>query len=266
MKVKIENRIDTLFRSKKKNILSIFFTAGYPRLDDTSEIISLLEKEGADMVEIGIPFSDPTADGPIIQLSSDLALKNGMSLNLLFSQLEKIREKVTIPLLLMGYVNPVYQFGFEEFCLKCSETGIDGVILPDLPPEEYLENYQSCFEKNNIHNILLITPQTTDERVKEIDRISTGFIYMVSSASTTGSGVTTETSQTVYFERIQKLGLENPRLIGFNISNRETFENACRYASGAIIGSAFVKSMKPEIPVEISVPGFFRQTGLPTGR
>ncbi len=253
----VENRINHLFRTKNKNIFSVYFTAGYPSLNDTTEIIRLLEKEGADMVEIGIPFSDPTADGPVIQQSNDAALKNGMSLNLLFSQLENIREKINIPLLLMGYVNPVYHFGFERFCRKCRETGIDGIILPDLPQDEFLENYKPYFEENNLHNILLITPQTTNERIREIDRISTGFIYMVSSASTTGGTKGTGDMNLQYFERVKNLNLKNPRLIGFNISDRETFENACRYANGAIIGSAFIRSFR-EQPVSETVPAFIR--------
>ena len=212
MKPTADNRIDTLFRTKKQNILSVYFTAGYPRVEDTVEIIQTLEKTGADMVEIGIPFSDPTADGPVIQHSNEVALKNGMSLNILFSQLETIRGKVSVPLLLMGYVNPVYQYGFEKFCRKCRETGIDGVILPDLPPDEFKANYRSFFEENQLHNILLVTPQTSDDRIREIDRLSTGFIYLVSSASTTGSANKGLLSQAAYFNKIRDMKLTNPYL------------------------------------------------------
>jgi tryptophan synthase alpha chain len=239
----MNNRIDLLFTRKSRHILSVYFTAGFPALHETVTIIELLEKTGADMVEIGIPFSDPTADGPTIQHSNDVALKNGMSLELLFHQLENIREKVQLPLILMGYFNPVLQYGVERFCKKCRDTGIDGVILPDLPPEEYIENYKSCFEENGLSNILLIAPQTTNERILEIDRLSKGFVYVVSSSATTGSTQRAEEFQTDYFTRVQKLGLTNPRLIGFGISDKATFDNACNYANGAIIGSAFVKAL-----------------------
>jgi tryptophan synthase alpha chain len=253
----MENRINHLFRTKSKNILSVYFTAGYPRLNDTTEIICLLEKEGADLIEIGIPFSDPTADGPIIQRSNDVALKNGMSLNLLFSQLENIREKVHIPLLLMGYVNPVYRYGFESFCRKCHDVGIDGVILPDLPPEEFISSYRPFFEENNLHNILLITPQTPDERILKIDSLSAGFIYMVSSASTTGSVRGVTEMHLDYFQRVKNLNLKNPGMIGFGISNHETFKKACQYASGAIIGSAFINSFTGR-PISETIPEFVR--------
>ena len=201
----MKNRINQLFETKQNNILSVYFTAGFPRLGDTAEIITLLEKNGADVIEIGIPFSDPTADGPTIQRSSEIALKNGMSLQLLFNQLKSIRESVKIPLLLMGYFNPVMQFGVAEFCRKCNQAGIDGVILPDLPLEEYLENYKENFEENNLHNILLVTPQTPEVRIRQIDEISKSFIYMVSSASTTGAGKKVEDFRKDYFERIQKI-------------------------------------------------------------
>lgn len=246
----MKNRINHLFETKKENILSVYFTAGHPNLNDTVEIIQQLEKNGVDLIEIGMPFSDPTADGPTIQRSSETALKNGMSLKLLFEQLKNIRKTVKIPLILMGYINPVYQFGVEKFCEKCAETGIDGLILPDLPLDEYEAFYKPVFEKYNLHNILLITPQTSENRIRQIDEASTGFIYMVSSSSTTGSGKKVEDFQREYFERIQLMNLKNPRLIGFGISDRETFENACKYANGAIIGSAFVKALQQDLPLE----------------
>jgi tryptophan synthase alpha chain len=252
----MRNKINELFERKDRNILSVFFTAGYPQLNDTAILIELLEKNGVDMIEIGMPFSDPTADGPVIQQSSDKALKNGMSLEVLFRQLRDIRSRVNIPLILMGYFNPVLQYGVESFCRKCRETGIDGVILPDLPLNEYIEHFHSCFEGNNLHNILLITPQTSDERILEIDRQSNGFIYMVSSASTTGLGKQADDSQTAYFSRIQNLGLKNPRLIGFGISDKMSFETACRYASGAIVGSAFIKALQSSAPLEETVGRF----------
>jgi len=257
MKNSTENRINTLFRIKKQNILSVYFTAGYPRLEDTVEIIQALENAGADMVEIGIPFSDPTADGPVIQHSNEVALKNGMTLKVLFQQLAHVRDKVKIPLLLMGYFNPVFRFGVEQFCRKCRETGIDGVILPDLPPEEFSATYKDYFKKNQLHHILLITPQTPDERIREIDRLSTGFIYMVSSASTTGSANKGSDSQSAYFEKVRQMELANPCLIGFNISDRLTFKNAGNYAAGGIIGSAFIRSFSRE-PVSKTIPAFIR--------
>ena len=252
----MKNRINELFERKKRNILSVFFTAGYPRLNDMVPIIELLEKNGADMVEIGMPFSDPIADGPVIQQSSDKALKNGMSVGLLFSQLKEIRKTVKIPLILMGYFNPVLQFGVERFCRKCRETGIDGVILPDLPLQEFNERYRHFFEEENLHLILLITPQTSEERIREIDNQSSGFIYMVSSASTTGSGQKRDDLSEAYFTYINDLQLKNPRLIGFGISDKVSFDLACRYAGGGIIGTAFLRALGQEKPLDQVVKEF----------
>lgn len=252
------NRINNLFNQKKENIFSVYFTAGFPNLNDTVEIIQLLEKNGVDLIEIGMPFSDPTADGPTIQKSSEKALKNGMSLNLLFGQLKTIRQSVSIPLVLMGYFNPVYQYGIEKFCRKCNEIGIDGTILPDMPLDEYEAEYKAIFEANNLHNILLITPQTSGERIRQIDEASSGFIYMVSSSSTTGAGKKVEDFQTSYFERIQQMNLKNPKLIGFGISDYATFANACKYANGAIVGSAFVNSFDEEVKLEESIAQFVK--------
>ena len=250
------NRINQLFKTKPDNILSVYFTAGYPQLNDTAEIIRELEKNGVDLIEIGIPFSDPTADGPTIQKSSETALKNGMSLNQLFEQLKDIRETVKIPLILMGYINPVYQYGIERFCEKCAEIGIDGTILPDLPLDEYETEYKTFFEKNKLHNILLITPQTSEERIRQIDEASEGFIYMVSSSSTTGAGKKVEDFHKDYFEKIQQMQLKNPRLIGFGISDHATFNNACNYANGAIIGSAFVNAIAASDNLATDIAGF----------
>jgi tryptophan synthase alpha chain len=237
------NRIDQLFEQKKNNILSIYFTAGHPELSSTKDILASLETAGVDMVEIGMPFSDPLADGPVIQNSSSKALKNGMSIKLLFEQLKDIRAKVNMPLLLMGYINPVMQYGVENFCKKCREIGIDGVILPDLPMDEYQQYFQKYFDDNNLRFIFLITPQTSDKRIKLIDTLSKGFIYVVSSSSTTGAKGDIADKQKEYFARIKSLHLANPLVIGFGISNRETFSYACKYANGAIIGSAFVKML-----------------------
>lgn len=254
----VMNRISNLFQKKDKNILSVYFTAGYPELNDTATIIQELEKNGTDLIEIGMPFSDPVADGPIIQHSSLVALQNGMSVRKLFEQLKDIRKTVKIPLILMGYLNPVLQFGIENFCKKCSETGIDGLIIPDLPLNEYLSAYKPHFEAAGLHNILLITPQTSDERMRRIDDESSGFIYMVSSSSTTGIKQNVADYQMEYFERTNRIGLKNPRIIGFGISNRETFRNACQYANGAIIGSAFVKALEGEATVEQKIAGFIK--------
>jgi len=256
MEKKNQNRIDRLFRSKNRNILSVYFTAGYPGLNDTAVIIQELQKSGADLIEIGIPFSDPTADGPTIQYTNQAALKNGMNLKLLFSQLEDIRGKVDIPLIMMGYFNPVLQFGVESFCRQCSQTGIDGVILPDLPLQEFDKHYRNIFNRYDLYNILLISPQTSGERVRQIDKSTGGFIYMVSSSSTTGEGKRAEDFNRSYFERINNMDLKHPRLIGFGISDKTTFENACNYANGAIIGSAFVKSLKPGEHLKRSVQEF----------
>ena len=215
-------------------------------MDSTSGIIKALADSGADMIEIGIPFSDPIADGPVIQQSNQKALQNGISLKLLFKQLSEIRNDVKIPLLLMGYLNPVMQFGIEKFCEQCECFGIDGVILPDLPPSVYMEDYLNIFDKYNLHNILLITPQSSVERIAYIDKISKGFIYMVSSSSVTGSREGFSDDQMSYFKRVNKMKLRNPCLIGFGISDHNTFMNAAKYARGGIIGSAFVKALGKE--------------------
>lgn len=236
------NRINKTLEGDKK-LLSIYFTAGYPNIEDTVTIIKDLEKSGVDFIEIGLPFSDPLADGPTIQESSTQALKNGMTTNKLFDQLKDIRETVEIPLIIMGYFNPMFQFGIEKFCQKCQEAGIDGLIIPDLPVDVYNEEYKAIFENYGLLNIFLITPQTSEERIRFIDSVSSGFIYMVSSASVTGStkGFGEETK--AYFKRVSAMNLKNPQIIGFGINDRETFNQATEFASGAIIGSAFVKHL-----------------------
>lgn len=250
------NRIDKLFQQKQREILSIYFTAGHPSLDSAKTVIKALSAAGADMIEIGIPFSDPMADGPVIQSSSSVALKNGMSVKLLFSQLKDIRKETNIPLLFMGYLNPVLQYGIEKFCADCAGIGIDGVILPDLPLDVYGKEYRAIFEKNGIYNICLITPQTTVERIRKIDDAGSGFIYMVSSSSTTGIRNSFGEKQIAYFRRIQEMKLKNPTLVGFGISTKESYYMASQYASGVIVGSAFVKMLSESKDLESDIPLF----------
>ncbi len=236
------NRINQKLKEDKK-LLSIYFTAGYPALNETVQIIQDLEKNGVDMIEIGLPFSDPLADGPTIQESSTAALKNGMTTEKLFEQLKDIRKTVSIPLIIMGYFNPMLQYGVEAFCQKCQEIGIDGLIMPDLPLDVYQADYETTFNKYGLINVFLITPQTSDERIRQIDEASNGFIYMVSSASVTGSKSGFGTTQTSYFERISNMNLKNPQIVGFGIKDSETFQAATKNAKGAIIGSAFIKHL-----------------------
>ena len=235
------NRIKQLFEQKKENVLSIYFTAGYPDINSTLDIAEALEKAGADFLEIGIPYSDPLADGPVIQNSSLKSIENGMTLRVLFEQLKDLRKRVSIPVLLMGYVNPILQYGVEKFCASCKEVGVDGVIAPDLPMYEYEEMYQNCFSENNLSNIFLITPQTSDERIRKIDELSNGFIYLLSSSSTTGKNLALTDVTEDYFTRLKNMNLKNPTMIGFGISDNKSFSKASQYANGAIVGSAFVK-------------------------
>lgn len=253
------NRIDQLFQQKSKNVLSIYFTAGFPELHSTSLIIELLASSGVDMVEIGIPFSDPLADGETIQKSSQKALENGISLSLIFSQLQNIRSKVQIPLILMGYLNPILQFGVEKFCQACAQVGIDGVILPDLPLQEYQSEYKDIFEKYGLYNIFLITPQTSSTRIQQIDCASRGFIYLVSQATTTGTKTGIGKEQESYLARIKAMNLKNPLLVGFGISDKENFQKACQYTHGAIIGSAFIKYLEQHTNLHQSIPAFVRK-------
>ncbi|GAB3939345.1 tryptophan synthase subunit alpha [Larkinella terrae] len=238
------NRITALFQKKSEQILNVYFTAGFPQLNDTAPILEMLQEAGVDLIEIGMPYSDPVADGETIQQSNQKALNNGMSLRVLFEQLRGIRAKVQVPILLMGYLNPVVQFGIEAFCQQCAEVGVDGIIVPDLPIDVYEREYKPTFDRYNILNIFLITPQTAENRIRQIDQLTDGFIYMVSSASTTGSqkGITDEMK--AYFNRIKAMNIKNPRLIGFGIQDYETFQTASQYANGAIIGSAFVRLLE----------------------
>lgn len=238
------NRINQLFKTADRSILSIYFCAGHPTLEGTADVIRALERKGVDMIEIGIPFSDPMADGPVIQDAATKALRNGMSLRTLFDQLDDIRKDVGIPLILMGYLNPIMQFGFERFCHRCVETGIDGIIIPDLPFKDYLEEYKPVADRFDIKIIMLITPETSDERIRLIDDNTDGFIYMVSSAATTGAQKEFDAAKQQYFSRINGMNLKNPRMIGFGISNKQTLDSANSNAAGAIIGSKFVSLLE----------------------
>ena len=252
------NRIIQLFKTTPHNVLNVYYTAGYPKINDTTKVLTALQEAGADIVEIGMPYSDPVADGEVIQQSNQVALENGMTVKLLFEQLQGIRTSVTLPILLMGYVNPVLQFGVENFCKKCQEVGIDGLILPDMPVDVYEEEFKAIFEKYGLLNIFLITPQTSEARIRHIDTISEGFIYMVSSASVTGAKTGISDAQEEYFERVNAMNLRNPRLIGFGISNNETFQKAAKRANGAIIGSAFVKILQNATDLSEQIKAFVR--------
>ena len=255
------NRIDELFKKEKNGVLSVYFTAGFPHLSDTVPVIQSLEKNGVKLIEIGIPFSDPMADGAVIQSSGSKALKNGMSLRVLFNQLSDIRKSVQIPLVLMGYLNPIMQFGFENFCAEAKRCKIDGVIIPDLPFEDYLNEYKPIAEAYNLHIIMLITPETTEERIRLIDQHTSGFIYMVSTASVTGAKSSFGDDNLAYFRRVNAMNLKNPRMIGFGISNKSTFDAACSNASGAIIGSKFVTLLESEGSIDAAVEGLVEAIG-----
>jgi tryptophan synthase alpha chain len=253
------NRIQQLFEQKKENILSVYFTAGYPQLNDTEKIIKYLEEAGVDLIEIGIPFSDPIADGAVIQASSQKSLHNGMNLSLLFEQLKEIRKTVKIPLILMGYLNPIMQFGIDEFCKKAFKIGIDGTIIPDLPFNLYEKNYLELFKLNNLANIQLITPRTSIKRMKEIEKSSEGFLYMVSSSATTGTKGISEVVLANFVEKIEQAGIKIPRLIGFGISDVQSFKNACKFSQGAIIGSAFIKALSDESDLKKAIFNFINK-------
>jgi tryptophan synthase alpha chain len=252
----MKNRITDFFATKRENILSVFFTAGFPKLTDTIAIAQQLEKAGVELIEIGIPFSDPIADGPTIQASNKVALENGMNVKLLLEQVRTIRETVKLPIILMGYLNPVFQYGVEKFIKEARLAGADGLILPDLPLAEYENSYKEILEEYGLSFSFLISPTTSEERIRQIDKLTNGFIYAVSSSSTTGTknGFTEE--QTNYFQKLKSLSLSNPFLIGFGVSNRETFSSGCKYASGAIIGSAFIKVLEKSANLEKDIHEF----------
>ncbi|MEP7144486.1 MAG: tryptophan synthase subunit alpha [Ferruginibacter sp.] len=249
------NRIDQLFREKHHHVLSVYCTAGYPHLNSIADVLTSLQKHGTDIVEIGMPYSDPLADGPVIQQSNMVALENGMSIPVLFEQLKNIRNSIQLPILLMGYVNPILQFGLERFCEAAETVGVDGIILPDLPMLEFETEYQQLFEKHNLRFVFLVTPETSEERIKKIDGLSSGFLYAVSSSSTTGNSKFIGGQET-YFKKLQAMKLKNPILVGFGIRDRSTFQSACQYTNGALIGSAYIKALENTSSVDLSTKEF----------
>lgn len=251
----MNNRLTTLFEQKKKGVLNIYCTAGFPQLNSTGTVITALQNNGADIIEIGIPYSDPVADGPVIQQSNMVALENGMSIPVLFRQLEKIKDTIRVPLILMGYLNPVLQYGIEKFCKDAESAGVSGIILPDLPMYEFETQYQQVFNRHNLKFIFLITPETSEERIRRIDKLSTGFIYAVSSSSTTGNdkiiGV-----ESPYFIKLRDMNLSNPVLAGFGIKDKNTFDAAGKYTNGAIIGSAYINALKNSEDLTLATKDF----------
>lgn len=247
------NRIEELFKKKQQHILSVFFTAGFPSLNDTGTIALSLQESGVDLIEIGIPFSDPIADGPVIQQSSKQAIDNGMTLKHLLEQVRELRKQVHIPIILMGYLNPVMQYGMDKFFVDAAKAGVDGLILPDMPFDEYESVYRQSMEQAGLRNIFLISPTTSEARIRKIDQATNAFIYAVSSSSTTGAREGFHEEQVQYFERLKNMNLKNPFLIGFGISTAETFDTACRYGAGAIVGSAFINMLREsqELPSAI---------------
>ncbi|MBS1512121.1 MAG: tryptophan synthase subunit alpha [Bacteroidetes bacterium] len=259
------NRLDALFSKKKQQVLNMYCTAGFPQVQSTMEVLQALQKGGADIIEIGMPYSDPLADGEVIQHSSSVALQNGMTMQVLFQQLQQLRNNIaeggighTLPVLLMGYMNPVLQYGIEQFCADAAAAGVDGVILPDLPMFEYETMYKKLFEQHHLHFIFLVTPETSDERIKKIDQLCSGFVYAVSSSSTTGKNKAIEAQQD-YFKRLQQLQLQNPILVGFGIKDHATFTAACAHTNGAIIGSAYIKALENSTDIAETTNAFIAQ-------
>lgn len=252
------SRIQELFKQKIQRVLNVYCTAGYPQLQDTMKVILALEESGADLIELGMPYSDPLADGPVIQVSSSIALQNGMSITVLFEQLKELRAQTNIPLILMGYMNPVLQYGFEQFCKDAAAVGVDGLILPDLPEYEYEIIYGAIIKKYTLDFVFLITPETSEERIKKLDKLSTGFLYAVSSSATTGNDKDFSLVET-YLKKLQDMKLHNPILVGFGIKDKTTFDAACKYANGAIIGSAYIKALEQGTDIQTTTKQFLEQ-------
>ena len=252
------SRIKSLFEKKSSRVLNVYCTAGYPELESTIAVMKSLQSAGADLIELGMPYSDPLADGPVIQQSSAVALANGMTISTLFAQLKNFRTEIQVPVILMGYLNPVLQYGFEKFCADAAEAGIDGLILPDLPEFEFESLYGPVIKKYGLDFIFLVTPETTEERVKKLDRLSSGFLYAVSSSSTTGSDKQMQSVE-VYLKRLQSYGLRNPVLVGFGVKDKASFDAACTYANGAIIGSAYIRSLGNVTDIQSATVNFLRE-------
>ena len=249
------SRLQALFANKKERVLNVYCTAGYPQLDSTATIIQSLQNNGADIIELGMPYSDPLADGPVIQESGNIALQNGMTIAVLFEQLKAIKGQINIPIILMGYMNPVLQYGFEKFCAEASAVGVDGLILPDLPEYEFEMEYGAIIKKYGLDFIFLVTPETSSERIQQLDNLSTGFLYAVSSSATTGKDKDFNSVEK-YLKQLQSMQLKNPVLVGFGIKDRNTFESACKYANGAIIGTAFIKALEGSTNIDATVKQF----------
>jgi len=249
------SRITELFERKKERVLNVYCTAGFPQLGSTVTVMKALEKNGADLIELGMPYSDPLADGPVIQASSAKALQNGMTITKLFEQLKDVRKEVKVPIVLMGYLNPLLQYGFEKFCAKAAEVGVDGLIIPDIPMYEYENEYAAIIKKHGLDFIFLVTPETSEERIKKLDSLSDGFLYAVSSSSITGSDKDFSPVET-YLQRIKNMGLKNPVLVGFGIKDKTTFDTASKYANGAIIGSAYIKALEGSKDLEEATKSF----------
>jgi len=251
------SKIQELFKRKNKNVLNVYCTAGYPKLDSITEVIKALQDNGVDLIEIGMPYSDPLADGPVIQVSSTAALHNGMTIKKLFEQLKGFKNNISVPVILMGYMNPVLQYGFEKFCKDAAEVGVDGLILPDLPEYEFETEYGVIIKKYGLDFVFLVTPETSAERVKKLDALSSGFLYAVSSSSVTGTDKNFLTVET-YIEKLQSLKLKNPILVGFGIKDKETFNDACKYSNGAIIGTAYIKVLENSTDINVSTKEFLK--------
>ncbi len=249
------SRIKELFERKQNNVLNVYCTAGYPELNSTTEVMNALQANGADLIELGMPYSDPLADGPVIQHSSTIALNNGMTIQELFNQLKDCRKDISVPVVLMGYMNPVLQYGFEQFCKDAAAVGVDGLILPDLPEYEFETEFGAIIKQYGLDFIFLVTPETSDERIKKLDSLSSGFLYAVSSSSTTGSDKNM-TDVDAYLQKLKNMQLKNPVLVGFGIKDKQTFDAACTHANGAIIGTAFIKALDDTTDVESTVKKF----------